>query len=372
MGSVDDDSLITGALGDAREEANVRAHRGRTDKEGDGKKMRWKAISNCDYAEYLEREEKEQAERVLWEGKIAERLGIAGQKVTPESFSLLTRGIDPETGEVLRPRERHALTRNGKIMARPIALYEAGFSPGKSVSIVGMVDPRIEQAHKETVREMAPSIESLAMVRRNRQLHPTGEAIYAAYHHQISRALDPQIHTHLTFPNLTHDQRKGEWRALGAYRMYQARFPLHERYREVLAERVTNLGYSITERADRGAGWEIEGVSRDLMEKYSQRSLERDQACAGFEQHHGRKPNCRETDVLVLTHRPEKVYLPAEVIRERQLERLTPKERIQLTDVRERARERVSHPLMDHVESEPGLSVRPWSYGREIKPDAWG
>jgi conjugative relaxase-like TrwC/TraI family protein len=331
--------------------------------------MNWKAISNPNYAEYLE---KEVTERVYWEGKVAERLGISGADVASKDFALLAQGIEPATGEVLRPRERHPLTRNGKVYARPIALYDADFAPGKSVSIVGMIDPRIEQAHRETVRELAPSIESLAMVRRDRQLHPAEGALYAAWHHQTSRALDPQIHTHLTYINLTFDSAKEEWRALAAYRMYEARFPLHEGYREKLAERVADLGYSIQERVDRRTGWEIGGVSPALMEKYSQRSQERDEARAGFTAHHGRPPNDRETDTLMLTHRPEKVYLPVAEIRERQLARLAPVERIQLTDVRERARERVSHPLRDHVESEPGLSVRPWSYGRELKPDAWG
>jgi hypothetical protein len=71
--------------------------------------------------------------------------------------------------------------------------------------------------------------------------------------------------------------------------MYEARFPLHEAYREKLAERVADLGYPIQERVDRRTGWEIEGVSPVLMEKYSQRAQERDQAWAGFEQHHGRQ-----------------------------------------------------------------------------------
>jgi hypothetical protein len=137
------------------------------------KNERWKAISNATMPSTWSGKKRVSRARVCGKEKSRNVSGFLTRKVTRKRLlALLAQGIEPETGEVLRPRERHTLTRNGKVYARPIALYDADFAPGKSVSIVGMIDPRIEQAQRETVRELAPSIESLAMVRRDRQLHP--------------------------------------------------------------------------------------------------------------------------------------------------------------------------------------------------------
>jgi conjugative relaxase-like TrwC/TraI family protein len=372
----------------------------------EGVSLHLAAVSRTTYIDYLQREV---AHGSQWHGKGAELLEIDGEKVTRENFILLARGIDPVHGEVLRGRERYDLTRNGEIIGRSRALYDCDLAPGKSVSIMSMFDERIDKAHRETVSELAPRMEALAATRVRKgyaeENRITGNLIYTPIHHTLSRSLDPQIHTHLIVMNLTHDPVENEWKALQAYPIFKHRFPLHETYRELLAERVTGLGYEIRERTDRNGGWEMEGVSERLMVEYSQRSRQISEAKKEYLQLYGVDPDARSIAGLARNHRPDKVYPPTEEVRERQMERLTPVERESLVTLKERAIERCVpveyetwHPnpynrepepkerdepeqerqkphswnLEDHVEHEaPAEYHRPWSYGEKPKQRAY-
>lgn len=99
--------------------------------------------------------------------------------------------------------------------------------------------------------------------------------ILAVYHHDTSRDLDPQIHTHAVAANLTYDGTEGRWKALQASEIYDRRAYLTEVYRNVLAREVRGLGYEIENRQDakgRDSGFEIKGVPAELLARFSQRS----------------------------------------------------------------------------------------------------
>jgi conjugative relaxase-like TrwC/TraI family protein len=335
--------------------------------------MHFTAISNSGYLSYLERET---TERAYWNGKAAEKLGIAGAEVTKENWKLLCDGIDPVCGEVLRTRERHSLSDGKRQYAWPVLLYDGTFPAAKSVSVMAMVDERISRAHFESVRECLPVMESLASCRsgRSRELVRTSNAVYAVFEHHANRELEPHEHAHIATINLTFDSRSGEWRALAAYDMYRAGTPIQERYREILAERVAQLGYGIVPRVDR-EGWEVEGVTRAIMEKFSQRVAQRDEAMEAFSVHHGRNPSPNETAILVRNHRAEKQYLPVEEVRERQWAQLAPAERESLHVVAERAQEseRIRLPqLQDQVEHESPAQIRRFHYGKESQKERPG
>jgi conjugative relaxase-like TrwC/TraI family protein len=334
------------------------------------------AISRTSYIDYLQ---KETTGSAYWHGKGAELLGIDGEEITRESFVNLATGIDPVHGEVLRTRERYNLTRNGEIIARSRLFYDCGLSPGKSVSIVSMIDKRIHAAHSETVKELAPKIEALAAtrVRKNyaEENRTTGNLVYAPFHHGLSRSLDPQVHTHLIIMNLTHDPVENKWKALQAYPIFKNRFPLHEAYREILYEKVADLGYQVEERTDRNGGWEIEGITPRMMEKYSQRSAEISEAKEEYREEHNQEPGPRAVVRLARSHRPPKQYPPADEVREMQLARLTPSERSSLIRLRDEAKEReasYSLDLNDNVvhESESPIHAN-WNYGERPKQKAF-
>ena len=87
-----------------------------------------------------------------------------------------------------------------------IAALDLTFSAPKSVSVLFAVAPaevsaELVAAHEEAVRAAVGYLEDTAvMVRRGHagEVHePGGGFIAAAYRHRMSRALDPQLHTHV-------------------------------------------------------------------------------------------------------------------------------------------------------------------------------
>lgn len=334
--------------------------------------LHWNPKAGSGYVDYLE---KESTERVYWRGKSAELLGIEGEEVTRENFSLLERGIEPVHGEVLRPRERYNLTRDNKIYAHSRALYEVVISPPKSVSILSLVDERLPLAHKESLAAISPEMEALALTRVRKgglnENRETGNLLYADWHHQLSRKLDPQQHTHRIVMNITYDSTEDQWKALKAWDMMKQRHPMTERYREFLAHKVESLGYSVEEKEDRQFGWELSGVSPEVIAKYSQRSGERDEILAEFEEYHERTATYKEKIVLMRENRDEKKYLPAEEVKQTQIERLTPSEHSGLVRLREESKERevsYSYDLNDHIVEEPAAHHHvAWSYGGKEK-----
>ena len=87
----------------------------------------------------------------------------------------------------------------------------------------------------------------------------------AAYTHDTSRELDPQLHTHAVAANLTYDGTEFQWKALQASGLYERRSYLTKVYRNALAREVCALGYEIENRGDvagKDKGFEIAGVSR--------------------------------------------------------------------------------------------------------------
>ena len=95
-----------------------------------------------------------------------------------------------------------------------------------------------------------------------------------------------------------------------------------------------SLGYEIENRRDargRDCGFEIVGVSAALLEKFSQRSKQRDEAIEAFTRENGRRPTDNEVAVLVRESRADKLTeISTDEVRARQLQYLTPEESAEL------------------------------------------
>jgi TrwC relaxase len=164
----------------------------------------------------------------------------------------------------------------------------------------------------------------------------TGNLVISAYQHDTSRELDPQIHTHLVAANLTYDSAEGRWKALQASDIYEQRAYLTEVYRNALARSVNELGYQTVDRFDRGRerGFEIEGIAAETIDKFSQRSEQRDRAIAGFVADNGRVPTNREIAVLVRESREDKLAeISTAEVKQQQWERFTPDELARLREL---------------------------------------
>jgi conjugative relaxase-like TrwC/TraI family protein len=300
-----------------------------------------------------------------WQGRGAELLGLAGE-VRTEQFEALRQGLDPESGEFLR--QRHSADRtaaDGSSQSRGRNLYDFTISAPKSVSIVAKLggDARLVEAHGKAVQETLKELEHCAASRvrmdganNNRT---TGNLVLAVYHHDTSRELDPQLHTHAVAANLTYDGAEGRWKALQASDVYEQRAYLTEVYRNALACEVRTLGYEIEDRRSskgRNLGFEIKGVSDELQEKYSQRSEQRDRAIAEFVESKGRQPSDNEIAVLVRESRADKlVEISTAEVHSRQTARLTPEESLTLEQIRETVLERSQKQRLEPESAVPSL-----------------
>ena len=211
-------------------------------------------------------------EPARWGGRGAALLGLAGD-ATGAQFDALCDNLDPRTGRPLTAR-----TRTGRTV-----LYDFNVHVPKSLSVLieRTDDPRptaaVHAAADGMMREL--EAEMLTRVRRGGQDadRPTGNLIWAAIPHRTSRPAkedgrpDPHYHLHLTVFNATFDPVEGRWKA-GQFRdivrdapYWQAQF--HARLTKNLAE----LGYAVDRTV---AGWEVAGVPRSVIDKFSRRTRE--------------------------------------------------------------------------------------------------
>jgi conjugative relaxase-like TrwC/TraI family protein len=300
-----------------------------------------------------------------WHGRGAELLGLSG-KATSEDFESLRQGLDPATGELLR--QRHGADRisaGGVEQSKARSLYDMTFSAPKSVSVMAVIggDERLIAAHETAVRKALVEAEKysatrvrLAGLNENRT---TGNWVVAAYTHDTSRELDPQLHTHAVAANLTYDGTEARWKALQASGLYERRSYLTEVYRNALAREVRAAGYEIENRRDVGGrdkGFEIAGTSQDMLDKYSRRSAQRDAAVKDFTHTRGRAPTDNEIAVLIRETRSDKLQeISTEQVRCGQLERLTPEQRNTLGSLREEALKQNSPLRLAHRAAEASL-----------------
>jgi conjugative relaxase-like TrwC/TraI family protein len=303
----------------------------------DGKGYASKHLENNDY--YSENE------RVIgqWRGRGAELLGLGGE-VESKDFEALRLACHPETGEFLRQRQSaDRLSQDGTTQSHGRHLYDFTSSAPKSVSIMATLggDERLLKAHENAVNEALNELEThaAARVRQDGAQHDrmTSNLIMAVYHHDTSRELDPQIHTHAVAANLTYDGAEHRWKALQASGIYERRAYLTEVYRNSLARQVRQLGYQIENRYDgrgRDCGFEIRDIPDELIDKYSQRSRQRDDAIDRFTKETGRKPTDNEVAILVRDSRASKLEeISTTEVRDRQRERLKPEEARSLADL---------------------------------------
>ncbi len=201
-----------------------------------------------------------------WFGKGALRLGLDLAKPVGEAeFIRLCENQHPLTGEQLTVRRRQKDRR---------VLYDFVVSAPKSVSVMALTvgDTRLISAHDEAALAAVAQMERVAGTRVRQggkdSERPTGELVAARFRHDTSRALDPQLHTHFVVFNATWDPVEQRWKALQTSRMFDRMTFYTEVYRNELALRVRALGYELRTTAN---GFEIAGVSADIIERFSKR-----------------------------------------------------------------------------------------------------
>jgi conjugative relaxase-like TrwC/TraI family protein len=205
-----------------------------------------------------------------WTGGGCGGLGLRGQ-VDRNGFRRAMMGCDPQSGAVLRPP--HARTK--------VAAFDLTFSAPKSVSLLFAIadedtSAALLDAHERAVEAAFAYVEREAcFTRRGRNgvLRVRGDGfVAAAYRHRLSRAGDPQLHTHVVVANMT--PAEGRWTTLEAHGLYEHKSAAGAVYRAVLrAEVRERLPWVWWRQTGRGL-FEIEGVPHAVLGEFSRRRVE--------------------------------------------------------------------------------------------------
>ncbi|MBL9219404.1 MAG: relaxase domain-containing protein [Opitutaceae bacterium] len=259
-------------------------------------------------------------------GRLCAVVGLVeGATLTDEAFERIASNHHALTGEKLT--ERMAAGRR--------AGYDATFNAPKSVSIQAFIggDERLLAAHETAVAEALRELEAHACHQAGRGVNkryvPSGALAAAVFRHGESRALDPHLHSHAFIFNVTRSEGPGDrLLALESSNIFARTKFLTEVYRNALAREVQRLGYQIDRRDH---GFELAGVPTDLLERFSKRAQQRDQAIAAREVELGRELSCDEIAILVRENRAAKQYeLSSDQVRAAQLAQVSASELEQL------------------------------------------
>lgn len=206
----------------------------------------------------------------LWGGKAPEMLGLSNE-VARTDFKALCLNINPQTGSRLTARND-----TGRTVG-----YDFTFSTPKSVSILHALthDPDIKRALNVAMTQAMQEVERHAetRVRKNGKYsnRRTDNLAWAFFTHEEARPVnglpDPHLHNHCFVFNATYDPIETQWKA-AQFRNIKANAPYYEAiFNNALAHELQRAGYSIEHTAH---NFEIEGFSRELIEKFSRRTLE--------------------------------------------------------------------------------------------------
>ncbi len=218
-----------------------------------------------------------------WTGTAARELGLSGE-LGVQQLKAMMDGKHPGTGEQLAIRGGRSTT----------AGFDLTFSAPKSVSVLFAIGDRelsraLVDAHEEAVEAALAYMEGEACrVRRGHngtraereaglacgwkraRPEPGAGFVAAAYRHRMSRAQDPQLHTHVVCANMARGG-DGRWTALDGTAIYE-----HAKAAGYLYE--AHLRHAVRERVP-WAEWgrvrngiaELEQVSQDVRFEFSQR-----------------------------------------------------------------------------------------------------
>jgi conjugative relaxase-like TrwC/TraI family protein len=205
-----------------------------------------------------------------WIGDGCGGIGLRGQ-VDRTGFMRAMRGCDPRTGEGLRPPRSRT----------KVAAFDLTFSAPKSVSVLFAiadedVSAALLEAHERAVEAAFAYVEREACFTRrghNGERRIRGDGfVAAAYRHRLSRAGDPQLHTHVVVANMT--RAEGRWTTLEAHSLYEHKSAAGAVYRAVLRTEVRErLPWVWWRQSGRGL-FEIEGVPNAVLREFSRRRVE--------------------------------------------------------------------------------------------------
>ena len=204
----------------------------------------------------------------IWHGKAAAKMGLEGE-VKTRQFGALADNLHPVSGKKLTPRMR-----KDRIVA-----FDLNFHPPKSVSLLYAFTGQEEilKAFRHAVATAMSEIERHAETRVRKggknENRRTGNLAWAEYVHFTTRPEggipDPHLHAHNLVFNVTFDEIEQRWKAANAYQAHCIAPYAEAVFHAQLAANLSKEGFKIEKTRK---GWEVSGVPRTTIDKYSRRT----------------------------------------------------------------------------------------------------
>jgi len=224
-----------------------------------------------------------------WWGDGAEALNLSGD-VEPKQFEKVLNGYS---------KNNRKLTQSAGKSNR-IAYTDVTMSAPKSISIMAVLDSRIERAHQRAVDASLNELQShYSLTRKGKNgviKEITGSLVVAKFDHYESREMDPQLHTHCVVINAT-QRGDGKWGALENRPILDDQRLLGMMYQANLTKELHEIGYEMKQSTRTGItgnavkGVEIACVSDDLITEYSKRG---EQVGKAVEESQGKRKEIEE------------------------------------------------------------------------------
>ena len=239
-------------------------------------------------------------------GPGAKLLGLEGP-VSLGHFKALAYGKDPTTGQNITLRQK----------ANRRAVLEVVASCPKSFSVAAVLgrDERLVALFERSVAETMEEADSFAAVRvrsagRDEDA-PAKSLVYAMFNHDVSRALDPDLHTHIPIFNMAQDWGS-EWRALQTTELFARQRQFTAILNSKLAAGARELGYAVEKTKN---GFELAAIPKQVREQFSKGSKKIDKAS---EKLTGKtKASAAVRSVMAWKTRPDKTKLDEQSLHER-------------------------------------------------------
>lgn len=188
------------------------------------------------------------------------------------------------------------------------AAYDLTFGAPKSVSIAALMgkDNKIEVLFQESVKKTLNHAEKeYASYEKNlrgkaREIIPTENLTISVFNHNVNRLQEAHLHTHAVIHNQTFSVEDNKLRPNNNSALYKNRYALTQYFYRQFEHELNKEGYA-TIKGEHGS-FELKGISRDLIEKFSQRSLE-------VKAEAGDNANWNKRNHASLNTRVEKEYL---------------------------------------------------------------
>jgi conjugative relaxase-like TrwC/TraI family protein len=218
---------------------------------------------------------KEQGE---YYGKLKDELGL--QDLTHHSFQQLIKGVNPTTGEHLIHSKQNKKTN--------VPAFDFTMSPAKSISIAYEValekgDTKLankilklhDNAVNSTLKHIQTNhIKSRVQKDKKRVVLNTDNMVAAKFQHDVSRSLQPQLHTHSVIMNFTKIDDK--YRAIDASKLLAKGSPivknLGQFYRQSLKEELENAGFKLRDKDIESCMYELAHVNDEAITASSNRN----------------------------------------------------------------------------------------------------